>query len=195
MLRFLLNALITVWLGFLAAAAIETHRPASLAGVQGLDAPEKLPATDLLDRIEQAIWRRNAPLELSEADVNHYLASSLTGKQNYPSAALAKFDRVAVSFQPGLCRVWLCWTAGERPVTAALDFTITRDKRNFVVEPRGGSLGRLRVFRGFLATLVPGLRNLCAALDEEIHATFQMNEIRFEKNKVVLDPRFTPDKK
>jgi hypothetical protein len=193
-LRLLLNALITVWLGFLAAAAIEVHRPADLSKVQGIDVPGKLPETDLLDRIEQAIWRRNAPLELSESDVNRYLASSLVGTQEYPSALLAKFDRVALSFQPGLCRVWLCWTADKYPVTAALDFTITRNKKNFDVEPRGGSLGRLPVFRGALATLIPGLRSLCSALDEEIHAVFQMNQIRFEKNKVVLDPQFEPEK-
>ncbi len=71
---------------------------------------------------------------------------------------------------------------------------MTRDKETFVVEPRGGSLGRLAVSRGVLATLVPGVRNLCAALQEEIHAVFQMNQIRFEKNKVVLDPRFDPEK-
>ena len=94
--------MITAWLGFLAAAAILIHRPASLADVQGLTPQGKRPATDLLDRIEQSIWRRNAPLELSEADVNRYLASSLSGTQAYPSMLLAKFDRVALSFRPGL---------------------------------------------------------------------------------------------
>lgn len=194
MLRFLLNVLSTVWLGFLAAAAVEIHRPPRPADVQGIKASLKQPATDLLERIEQAVWRRSAPLELSEADVNHYIASNLAGQQKYPSALLAKFDRVAVSFQPGLCRVWLFWTVAKHPVAAALDFTVTRDKRDFVVEPRGGSLGRLAVFRGAVSTLVPAVRSLCEALDEEIHAVFQMNQIRFEKNKVVLDPRFDPEK-
>jgi hypothetical protein len=194
LLRFLIRVFITVWLAFLTAAAIEIHRPASLDGVAGIDSTGKPPTAELLDRIEQAIWRRNAPLELSEADVNRYLAASLIGKQGYPSALLAQFERVAVSFQPGMCRVWLCWIEGQRRVTASLDFTVKRIDRNFVVEPKGGSLGRLPVFRGALATLVPGLRSLCAALDEEIHATFQMNQIRFEKDKVVLDPRFAAKK-
>lgn len=194
MLRFLVNILSTAWLGFLAAAAIEIHRPAPLEGIQGLEVPVKPPAIDLLDRIEQAIWRRNSPLELSEADVNHYLASSLVGEQRYPSGLLAKFDRVAVSFQPGSCRVWLSWNIAKHPVTASLDFTIRRDLRDFVVEPRGGSLGRLTVFRGAMSTLVPGMRSLCGALEAEIHAVFQMNKIHFGKNKVVLDPRFDPEK-
>ncbi|MCE9520281.1 MAG: hypothetical protein K8R87_12110 [Verrucomicrobia bacterium] len=127
MLRFFINALITAWLGFLAAATIEIHRPASLADVQGLSATDKPTAPDLLDRIEQTIWRRNEILELSETEVNHYLASSLNGKQQYPSSLLTKFECVAVSFKPGLCRVWLCWKTGERPVTAAFDFRISRD--------------------------------------------------------------------
>lgn len=194
MLRFLLNVLTTVWLGFLAAAAVEIHRPARPADVEGIQSARKQSAPDLLDRIEQAIWRRSTPLVLSESEVNHYLAATLAGQQQYPSAMLAKFDRVAVSFQPGLCRVWLFWSVGAHPVTASIDFTVKRDRRNFVVEPRGGSLGRLAVFRGALSTLVPGMRSLCKALDEEIHEVFQMNQIRFEKNRVVLDPRFDPEK-
>lgn len=194
MFRFLINVLITLWLGFLVAAAIQVHRPASLADVQGLDAPEKLPAADVLDRIEQALWQRNAPLELGESEVNRHLATSLAGSQQYPSALLAKFDRVALSFKPGLCTVWLCWTAGGRSVTASLDFTVARDRQNFIIEPRGGSLGRLKVVRGALTPLLPGMRHLSDALAKEIHAVFNMNQIRFENHKVVLDPRFEQKK-
>ena len=50
------------------------------------------------------------------------------------------------------------------------------------------------MFRGALATLVPGLRNLCGAMEEEIHAIFQMNQIRIEQGRLVLDPRFDKDK-
>lgn len=194
--RFLSNLLITVWIAFLTAAAVESHRPAALGGVQGLEAPGKQPAPELLDRIEQAVWRRNAPLEISEADVNRYLAAAVTGRQVGASGMLATFERVALSFhgadsgRPAFCRAWLVWNAGGRRSNAAIDFTINREPQQFIVEPRGGSLGRLPVFRGALAALLPGLRSLCVALDEEIEVVFQMNQIRFERHKVILDPRF-----
>lgn len=195
MLRISLNLLVTLWLGFLTAAVIECHRPGLLPEAPAPETPGKARSSpDVLERIEQTLWRRSAVLEISETDVNRYLASALAGRQTMPSAALAAFDRVALSFRPGLATVWLAWTVGRHQNTASLDFTITREKNNFIVEPRGGSLGRLRVFRGALATLVPGLRNLCGAMEEEIHAIFQMNQIRIEQGRLVLDPRFDKDK-
>lgn len=194
MLRFLSNLLITAWLGFLAAVAVECHRAAPLAGVQGLEPVGKQTVPDLPDRIEQAIWRRSTSLTLNETEVNRYLAGTLAGKQRGLSAGFAAFDRVALSFQPGLCRVWLCWTCGGRPVNASLDFTITRHKHEFIIEPQRGTLGRLPAFRGAMTVLLPALRSLSTVFDEEINGIFQMNKIHFEKNRVVLDPRFESEK-
>ncbi len=54
-IRFLCNLLLTLWLAFLVAVAVESHRPATMAGVQGLE-PVKGTAPDLLDRMEQSLW-------------------------------------------------------------------------------------------------------------------------------------------
>ena len=40
-----------------------------------------------------------------------------------------------------------------------------------------------------MCALMPALQSLCTAMDDEIRAVFQMNQIKFEKDKVVLDPR------
>ena len=201
MIRFLRNLLLTLWLAFLVAVAVESHRPASLAGVQGLD-PVKGTAPDLLDRMEQSMWHRNAELNISETDVNHYIAATISGSQKGATSKLANFDRVALHFQAappaqpnqptslGRCTAWFRWTSFGVPCTASIEFTIRREKTLYVVEPVGGSYGRLPVFRGALAALIPACRSLTSVFEEEIKTLFQMNQITFVNNKVVLEPRF-----
>ena len=197
MIRFLGNLLLTLWLAFLTAAAVECHRPVTLEGVQGLDSAKvNAPAPDLLDQMEKSVWHRSASLDISEADVNHYLAATVSGSQRGVSSPLASFDRVALHFQPAQnnqpqkCVAWFQWTSFNMPCTASIEFTLKREKSNYVVEPVSGTFGRLPVFRGALAVLIPACRSLGAAFEEEIHALFQMNQITFMKNKVVLEPRF-----
>ncbi len=196
MLRFLGNLLLTLWLAFLTAAAVESHRPAKLDGVEGLTPAAKANAPDLLDRMEQAVWHRNNSLEITETDINRYLATAVSGSQKGISSSLASFDRVAINLiparkdRPQSCVLWFRWTSFGIPCTASMEFTLKRERENFVIEPVRGTFGRLPVFRGALTALIPGCRSLVTAFDEEIHALFQMNQITFVENKVVLEPRF-----
>jgi hypothetical protein len=192
-IRFVINVVLVLWLGLLVAATIESHRSADWSRVQGLSAnpgKEKETQPDLLSRMENATWRRNAPVEFTEAEVNRYLARVVSGREHGPTARAATFDRVALDFEPGNCRVLLSWNvAGRETANAALDFTLKREGENFVWEPHRGSYGRLPVFRGMMCALMPALKSLCAALDDEIGEVFKMNQVRFDHNKVVLDPR------
>ena len=70
-----------------------------------------------------------------------------------------------------------------------LCFTVERRGENFIIEPSNGAYGRLPVFRGMMCAVMPALTSLCTALDDEIHTVFQMNQLRFGKDKVTLDPR------
>lgn len=191
MVRFIINLFLVFWLGLLTAAVIQSHRPADWSKVKGLEAPQgKESPPDLLDRMEQVVWKRNAPLELNEAEVNRYLARVIVGKQHGPTSAAVTFDRVALDFEPGLCRIIFAWTVkGMGATSATLEFSVERQGDNFVVEPRHGSYGRLPVVRGMMCALLPALETLCSALDDEIHTVFQMNQIRFTQDKVFLDPR------
>jgi hypothetical protein len=192
-LRFVANVLITVWLAFLTAAAVFCHLPASLEGVQGLDGAPKPQTRDVRERIEQAVLNRTTPLVLTEAEVNRWLGNVLHGEERGASHWLAEFDRVALSFENGYCRAWLIWKSGSSARTASVDFTLRREKKEYVIEPVAGHLGRLPVFRGAAVAVLPGLQRLCATLSEEpndlIRPVFEMNAITFEKGKVRLDPR------
>jgi hypothetical protein len=190
-LRFLINVFLVLWMGLLTAAAIQSHRSADWSKVKvtvptkGREAP-----LDLLSHMEQVAWRRNASVEISEGEVNRYLARVISGRQHGPTSTAAKFERVALDFEPDQCRVIFSWNvSGHGTTSATLNFTLARNGENFVVEPHSGSYGRLPVFRGMMCALMPALDSLCVALNDEIRAVFQMNQIRFRQDKVFLDPR------
>lgn len=193
MIRFVINILLVLWLGLLTAATIESHRSVEWSGVKGITPTQgKEAPLDLLERMElvSAPGRRVATTQLTEAEVNRYLARVVAGRQTGPTATTANFQRVALDFEPGQCRIIFLWNvAGRGTTSASLEFTVRREGENFVIEPRQGTYGRLPVFRGMMCALMPALKSLCGALDDEIHAVFQMNQIRFEKDKVILDPR------
>lgn len=174
-----------------AAAVIQSHRAADWSQLKGLTPASKNTTPPLMDRMEQTAWRRNASLEISEEDVNRYLAATISGSQSGFTGTLKPFDRVALDFEPGVGRICLAWGSAEEKhsTTASLDFTVKREGGNFVVEVQRGAFGRLPLPRGLMSPLVPGLQSLSQSLQTEIQMVFQMNQIRFEKDKVILDPR------
>ncbi|RBP35716.1 hypothetical protein DES53_12085 [Roseimicrobium gellanilyticum] len=191
MLRFAYNIFLVAWFGLCTAAVIQTHRAADWSKLKGLDHAAKNNTPPLMDRMEQTVWRRNSSLELSEEDVNRYLAATIAGHQVGFTGSLKPFDRVALDFEPGVARICLAWGGAneKHSTTASLDFTVKREGGNFVVEVQSGAFGRLPLPRGLMSPLVPGLQSLSESLRSEIHTVFQMNQIRFEKDKVILDPR------
>lgn len=191
MLRLLTNVCLLLWFSFLLAAVVQMHRPADWTRLQGLEAgPRNGGPPPLLDRMEQAVFRRNAELHISEAEANRYVAALLEGRQTLAQAVGVRFERLALDFEPDGGRVCFAWTGlFGHTATATLHFTIDRRGGQFIIEPRGGSYGRLPLPRGMLCALLPPLRSLTAQMEVEIYTLFQMNKIRFEKDRLVLDPR------
>jgi hypothetical protein len=194
--RFLYHCFLTAWFSLLLAAAVECYLPASLEGIHGLKpSANKEGGLDVLERMEQAVWRRQETLEISEEDLNRYLSSVLVTKVKGVTHDFVKVQHIAVDLEPDLCRLIFVWSAEGHPLTASIDLAIRRERDTFITEVKGGSYGRLKItHRGLMAALVPACSSLGAALDDELHALFQMNKITFLKDKVLLDPRFEPDK-
>lgn len=190
MLRFLTNCCVLLWFSFLLAAVVQMHRPADWSHLQGLDSPPKSAGPALLDRMEQAVFRRNSELQITEAEANRYLSSVLEGRQTLATIAGVKFDRIALDFEAGESRACFAWKGPFGLVsTVTLNFTIDRRGGQFIIEPRRGSFGHLPLPRGIMCTLLPPLRTLTKGLEVEIYTLFQMNKIRFEKDRLILDPR------
>jgi hypothetical protein len=190
--KLLLHLLILVALSGLTAAAVLSHLPPEKTVPMPASDP-KTPPRDLLDLLGQAAIKRSGMLEITEAELNRYLAETFQGAQAGRTGGYLAFDRVAVDIEPKSARVMLFWKNKQAHLTmASLDLTLgrTEDGKNFRVEIQRGAYGRLPVDRGFLLPVLPAFETLAAACEREITALFQMTKIDFAKDKLVLDSRF-----
>jgi hypothetical protein len=190
--KLLLHLLILVTLSGLTAAAVLSHLPPEKTVPMPASDPET-PPRDLLDLLGQAAIKRSGMLEITEAELNRYLAETFQGAQAGRTGGYLAFDRVAVDIEPQGARVMLFWKNKQAHLTmASLDLTLgrTEDGKNFRVEIQRGAYGRLPVDRGFLLPVLPAFETLAAACEREITALFQMTKIDFAKDKLVLDSRF-----
>lgn len=187
MIRPLLQTMRLLGLSLLAGAAWVAHRPADLPKIA---APNAAKVDDLLDIMRQTTIKRAAVMEISEAEINRHLATTLAGKIPGILGGWINFDGARFDLEPGSARLFLIWKIKGYTRTASVDLGISRDGKNFRVELLRGAYGHLQMPRGMMRPLYPSLEVLAEALDPEIRALFLMNKITIAKDKLVLDPRF-----
>ncbi len=187
-MRFLFHLLLTATLSALTGAAWVAHRPALIEPPKEQKGNAK--PRDLVDDLKQAVIKGSGLVEISEGEVNRHLARVLSAKANGTLDRWVKFERLHVALLPDLAQVTLVWDMHGHRSTATVDLRVSRLEKVFRVEVTGGAYGHLRVPRGLLRPLSPALLSLSETLHEEIQALFQMNEVRFAQDKLVLDPRF-----
>ncbi len=187
MIRPLLQTLRLLGVSALAGAAWVAHRPAELPAAL---AANQAKADDLLDMLRQTAIKRAAVIEISEAEVNRHLATTLAGKVANVFGDWAAFDGARIDLEPDSARLFLVWQLKGHARTVSVDLAISRDADNFHVELRRGAYGHLDLPRGMMRPIYPVLRAVAEALDPEIRALFQMTQITIAKDKLVLDPRF-----
>lgn len=177
-----------VGVSLLAGAAWVAQRPADLPKAA---VPAKNGKTDdLLDTLRQTAIKRAAVIEISEADLNRYLAQTLSGKINGAAGGWIAFEGVRIDLEAEYARLILIWKIQGQTRTASVDLTVEREDDYFQVEVLRGAFGHLRLPRGMMRPLYPSLEVVTDALDPEIRALFQMTKITIAKDKLVLDPRF-----
>ncbi len=189
MTRHLLQTMRLLGISLLAGAAWVAHRPADLPKVA---APSAAKVDDLLDIMRQTTIKRAAVMEISEAEINRHLATTLAGKLPGKLGAWIAFDGARLDLEPDSARLFLIWKIKGYTRTASVELAISRDDKNFRVELLRGAYGHLHMPRGMMRPLYPSLEALAEALDPEIRALFLMNKITIAKDKLVLDPRFPP---
>lgn len=190
MLRLFSNLFALAWLSLLTAAVIEAHRAPAWAVNLPSPAEPIPPPPNLMERMEQGLFKRNAPLVLTETEINRYLNAHLAAQDSGSLAKSRQIRHYDVQCLPGGFEIRLLWRGSHpHPSTATLQFTLRRQGNQFIIEPTTGTYGRLTVPRGFMSPLVPALQSLAQALKPEIDTAFQMNQIRFEQDQLVLDPR------
>lgn len=189
MIRHLLQTLRLLGISLLAGATWVAHRPAELPKVAATSTAK---VDDLLDIMRQTTIKRAAVMEISEADLNRHLATTLAGKIPGMLGGWVAFDGARLDLEPGSARLILIWKIKGYTRTASVDLAISRNDNDFRVEVLRGAYGHLQMPRGMMRPLYPSLEALAEVLDPEIRALFLMNQITIAKDKLVLDPRFPP---
>jgi len=186
-IRPLLQTLRLLGVSMLAGATWVAFRPADLPKAA---APSTAKAEDLLDTLHQTAIKRAAVIEISEADINRHLGTTLSGKIPGMLGGWVAFEGARVDLEPDNARLFLIWNVKGCTRTASVDLALTRDDKDFRVEVLRGAYGHLQMPRGMMRLLYPSLEAVAVALEPEIRALFQMNQITIAKGKLVLDPRF-----
>ena len=187
-MNFLRHTLLLLVFSALSGAVWVAHRPADWAPLEQPD-PERKPPLDVLDQLGQSAIKRSAPFDVSEARLNAHLRDTLQ-----TSATLAWFtpQPPQIELRQDGASLRLRWLlAGRHPCDLTVNLTLHRDATRYRVEIRDGAYGRLHVPRGLLHPVRSALTRLAHALEPEINALFQMNQVRLAEDKLQLDPRFT----
>lgn len=187
-MKLLTHLFLLLSLSGLTAAAWVGHRTPDLSGVAGADGSG--PAVDISDALEQAEIKRSAPIEITEADLNRYLAATVAGVQKGRTEKVFAFEKMLIDMEPGIARVTLCWLAYGHRTTTSLDLKVSAAGSLHRVEIVKGFYGKLPVARGFTLPILPAYQALASACDAEVKRLFNMTKIQIAKDKLVLDPRF-----
>jgi hypothetical protein len=189
--KFVRHLVLLLCLSALAGAMWVGHRPADLSGVAGIaPSSDDAKVRDIIDDLRIAAIKRSGLLEISEADLNRHLAAILSASVVQPAGQWVAFERLALDLEPATAHATLVWNVRGHRSTATVQFQVLRQENAFRIEVTGGSYGHLDVPRGMLRPLAPVLGALSRALEPEIDALFQMNQVEIVKDKLVLDPRF-----
>lgn len=173
----------------LAGAAWVAHRPVDLPDIRVSNSAK---TDDLMDMMRQSVIKRAAVMEISEAEINRHLATTLAGKVAAMYGGLVTFEGARIDLEQDQARLILIWKLRGYTRTASVDLAINRDENNFHVDLLRGAYGHLQMPRGMMRPLYPSLSAVADALDPEIRTLFQMTKITITKDKLLLDPRFPP---
>jgi hypothetical protein len=158
--------------------------------------PEKLPAPPsggnglaVMQVIAQAKASRGSDVaELSEADVNDYLAQR-TAPRGFLFNNLCRFDGVTVSFQPKVCRVYSRYSIFGYPIYLSGAYTARDDFGRPAFNNRGGAIGRLAIAPVFMGIIqYPFFGELWNGFGIERETLNQFRSVEFEKGMVRLLP-------
>ena len=186
--KFLIHLLLLTTLSALAGAAWVAHRPVTLPEGGAITGGGK--NRDPVDDLKQAAIKGAGVIVINEAEVNRHLGKVLSARRQGPLSRWVQFKNLHLDLEPDVAHATLVWNVSGHYSTATVDLRVARLEKNFRIEIVGGAYGHLKVPRGLLRPLAPVLQSLSEALQEEIHALFQMNQVRVAEHKLVLDPRF-----
>jgi hypothetical protein len=158
--------------------------------------PAKLPAAHsggnalaVMQVIVQAKASRGSDVaELSEADVNDYLAQR-AAPRGFLFDNLCRFDGVMVSFQPKVCLVFSRYSIFGYPIYLSGAYTARDEFGRPAFDNRGGAIGRLAIAPVFMRILqYPFFAELWNGFGIERETLNKFRSVEFEHGVVRLLP-------
>jgi len=179
-------------LGLIALIAM-ILRPADLSSIQGyphdtLDAAD-VPPRNLLDEAQRAMIDRSAELFVTEEDLNHYLNHRLKASQEGLVASFVRFRGLYVDFSPGFADVFIEREIFGMSITKSVRIRSESVRRQTQYRVVSWSIGRLNLGTRNVKPVMELFTRIRGICSEEWLTLQQMPEVRFEENRVVIDPR------
>lgn len=193
----------------LGAAIYFITLPQDLSDIGGssptLTAPAS-PPRDMKAVLTKAI-EGDYSVQLSETELNHWLARELELEQGGELAEWVTLKRVCVRLREGVAEVIIERDVAGYPLTTSMFLQVEQTEtakglstqihlhgggfhEMVPVPTRGGRFGRLTVPQGFLIMVMPDFRKIAGLFETEIKLGFEdMSRIRIEDKRLTLDPR------
>ncbi len=191
----------------LGAAVFFVSQPQDLTDLGGYGPGMKTAPEREMKVVLKTAIDRSYPVTLTEAEINQWLARTLATKQGGLFEGKFTLDRVWVRLEDGRAEVIMARSLLGKPFTVSMYLQAERMEgpkgtrteirlhggpyhKDLPDPPQGGRFGKLVVPQGFLLLVMPAYEKLAAQFAGEIELGFRdMARIKFEKGRLVLDPR------
>lgn len=165
--------------------------PKDLSGLKGHPIDpllEKKDVRNLLAEGQKIMVERKQALEISEAEVNKYLNVRLQGDQEGIMSSLVKFKGAYFDFSPDLAEVIIERELLGMPITMTSRIRPEKFQRQVIYRNAGWSIGKIDFTSRNIKPIIDMFVRMRIACKEEYDVLLQMNGVRFEQDKVILDP-------
>ncbi|MDB2496951.1 hypothetical protein N9X25_07365 [Verrucomicrobiales bacterium] len=165
--------------------------PKDLSGLKGHPVDpllEKKDVRNLLAEGQKIMVERKQALEISEAEVNKYLNVRLQGDQEGIMSSLVKFKGAYFDFSPDLAEVIIERELLGMPITMTSRIRPEKFQRQVIYRNAGWSIGKIDFTSRNIKPIIDMFVRMRIACKEEYDVLLQMNGVRFEQDKVILDP-------
>lgn len=205
----LLGLLVFAVLVGLGAAIYHITQPQDLSDIGGYSPSPTTPASpprDMKAVLTKAI-EGDYSVQLSETELNHWLARELELKQGGELAEWVTLKRVWVRLREDVAEVIIERDVAGYPLTTSMFLQVEQTEtakgistqihlhgggfhEMVPIPSRGGRFGQLTVPQGFLIMVMPDFRKIAGIFETEIDLGFQrMSRIRIEDKRLTLDPK------
>lgn len=193
----------------LGVAVFFVVQPQNLTDIGGYGPSMKpMPERDLKEVLKNSI-DRGYPIVLSETEINRWLAQNLIMKQGGLLGDSIKLEHFWIRLEEGRAEMIIERSIMGMPFTTSMYFQVVKQQSaresitnynpaggpfvsGYPFPQKGGRLGQLVVPQGFLYLLLPSYEKIAALFAPETELAFKkMQHVKFEKGRLVLDPRET----